>query len=63
VIQGKKAIYEQMVALTEIINAILRLHYITAEDVYDTDNTVDICAECGNDYPCTTVTLAIGEDA
>lgn len=29
-------------------------HYITAMDAGD-DSTIDICAECGSDYPCFTI--------
>ena len=41
--------------LTEKINLVVRKHYIQAEDT--ADGTIDLCAECGTEYPCQTVEL------
>lgn len=42
-----------------MLNAIRKLHYITAEDY--ANDTIDICAECGVEYPCTTVDILNGK--
>lgn len=42
-----------------ILNRLRKIHYLMVDD-YDYA-TVDICAECGNDYPCRTVLTLDGD--
>lgn len=40
----------------EKLEEIRKRHYTTAFDMGD-DSTIDICGECGNDYPCLTIEI------